>query len=86
MLTIACDMPRLPDGLLERLLRRAPSFCAEAPVLGCWPSALGAQLMGHLETAPDRSVLRWARAIGALPIAAGEPITNVNTREDLLAL
>ncbi len=86
VLTIACDMPRLPEDLLERLLRRAPAFCVEAPVLGHWPAALGAQLMAYLEVAPDHSVARWARSIGALPIAAGEPIVNVNTREDLLAL
>ena len=86
VLTIACDMPRLPEGLLHRLLRRAPAYCVEAPVLGHWPAALGAQLMAYLEMAPDRSVLRWARAIGALPIAAGEPVVNVNTREDLIAL
>lgn len=86
VLTVACDMPRVPADLLERLLRRAPAFCAEAPVLGHWPAALGAQLMAHLEIGADRSVIRWARTIGALPIAAGEPIANVNTREDLLAL
>jgi len=86
VLTIGCDMPRLPDGLLDRLVRRAPSFCEDAPVLGLWPAALGAQLLAHIDGAPDRSVRRWVRAIGALPIAAGGPIPNVNTREDLLAL
>jgi molybdopterin-guanine dinucleotide biosynthesis protein A len=86
VLTIACDMPRLPGGLIEALLRRMPAYCIEAPVLGHWPAALGAQLLGHVERVQDRSVMRWARAIGALPIVAGEPIANVNTRGDLLAL
>lgn len=86
VLTIACDMPRLPDGLVEALLRRAPSCCVEAPVVGAWPAALGAQLMAYVDEAPDRSVRRWARAVGALPIVAGRPIANVNTREDLMAL
>jgi molybdopterin-guanine dinucleotide biosynthesis protein A len=68
------------------MLRRAPAYCIEAPVIGHWPAALGAHLMAHAGLADDRSVLRWARMIGALPITAGEPIANVNTPEDLLAL
>lgn len=86
VLTIACDMPQLPPGLVAALLRRMPAYCVEAPVLGHWPAALGAHLMAHVDGAPDRSVLRWARAVGALPIVAGERIANVNTREDLLTL
>ncbi len=86
VLTIACDMPRLPGGLLAALLRRVPAYCVEAPVLGHWPAALGAQLMAYAGQADERSVVRWARTIGALPIQAGEPVINVNTREDLLAL
>jgi molybdopterin-guanine dinucleotide biosynthesis protein A len=86
VLTIGCDMPRLPASLLHALIRRAPAYCVEAPVLGHWPAALGAQLLGHLTTEPDRSVCRWARTIGAVPIAAGEPIANINTPEDLLVL
>ena len=85
VLTIACDMPRLPDVLAQALLRRAPTYCMDAPVLGHWPAALGAQLMAYAE-GKDRSVIGWARSIGALPIAATEPIANVNTPEDLLAL
>lgn len=86
VLTIGCDMPKVPDATIEALLRRAPAFCADAPVLGHWPAALGAHLLGHLETAPDRSVQRWARSVGALPIASPRPIANVNTRDDLEAL
>lgn len=86
VLTISCDMPRLPDGLIEALLRRAPAYCADAPVLGHWPAALGAQLLGWIETAPDHSVKGWARSIGALPIPSPAPLVNVNTPEDLMAL
>jgi len=86
VLTIACDMPRLPDGLLDRLVRRGPSFCSDAPVLGYWSSALGAHILAHIATGPNRSVRGWARAVGALPIVAGGAIANVNTPEDLMAL
>ena len=83
VLTIGCDMPVLPSGLIEALLRRAPAYCAEAPVLGHWQAALGAHLLGHVETAPDRSVHGWARTVGAMPILSPAPLANVNTREDL---
>lgn len=85
VLTIACDMPRLSFDLIEALLRRAPAYCVDAPVLGHLPAALGAQLIAYAE-GEDRSVVRWARSIGALPIAAAEPIANVNTPEDLATL
>lgn len=85
VLTIGCDMPRVPDELIAALLRRAPSFCTDAPVLGHWPAALGSQLQAWL-TGEDRSVSGWARAIGALPIVARAPLANVNTPEDLMAL
>ncbi|MDB5695439.1 MAG: molybdenum cofactor guanylyltransferase [Sphingomonas bacterium] len=85
VVTIGCDMPRVPIALLTALLRRAPAYCSDAPVLGHWPAALGAQLLGWLER-EDRSVRGWARRIGALPIASPVPLGNVNTQEDLLAL
>ncbi len=86
VLTIGCDMPRLPAMLLDTLLHRAPSYCADAPILGHWPSALGAQLLAHIEASDRRSVRGWASSIGALPIASPAPLDNVNTPADLLAL
>ncbi|MCU6455447.1 molybdenum cofactor guanylyltransferase [Sphingomonas sp. A2-49] len=86
VLTIGCDMPRLPATLLDALLHRAPSYCADAPVLGHWPAALGAQLLAHIDASDRRSVRGWAETIGALPIAAPTPLANVNTPDDLLAL
>ena len=86
VVTIACDMPILPDGLLAALARRAPSYCPDAPVLGHWPAAVGAQLLAHIDAFPDRSVRRWALSIGALPIASGSPVPNVNTPADLATL
>lgn len=86
VVTIGCDMPRLPDGLIEALLRRPPAFCIDAPILGHWPAALAEPLIAHLEAGDDRSVRRWARGIGALPVPSPAPIANVNTPADLLAL
>ncbi|SFP74681.1 molybdenum cofactor guanylyltransferase [Sphingomonas rubra] len=86
VLTIGCDMPEVPGALIEALLRREPSYCADAPVLGLWQAALGAQLLAYLETATDRSVRGWARTVGALPIPAAMPLANVNTPADLRGL
>ncbi|HEU0043602.1 molybdenum cofactor guanylyltransferase [Sphingomonas sp.] len=85
VLTIGCDMPSVSSELLTALLRRAPAFCGDAPVLGHWPAALGAQLLAWVE-GEDRSVRGWARQIGALPIASEVPIGNVNRPADLMAL
>ncbi|MEG3172592.1 molybdenum cofactor guanylyltransferase [Sphingomonas sp. ZB1N12] len=86
VLTIACDMPVLPDGLLSALARRAPAYCPDAPVLGHWNTASLEALLEHIAVSPRRSVRGWAAAIGAVPIAAPAPIPNINTPEDIAAL
>ncbi|RZL59750.1 MAG: amino acid ABC transporter substrate-binding protein [Sphingomonas sp.] len=86
VLTLPCDMPRLPAALLDALLRRAPSVCSDAPVIGHWPAALAPDLLAHLARSERRSVIGWARAIGALPVASPEPLANINTPADLAAL
>ncbi|KQN28498.1 hypothetical protein ASF00_10080 [Sphingomonas sp. Leaf34] len=83
VLTIACDMPRLPDGLLEALARRASAYCPDAPVLGHWETRSLGHLLNHIATVPRRSVRGWAEAVGAIPISAGARIPNVNTPQDL---
>ncbi len=86
VITIACDMPVLPDGLLAALARRAPAYCSDAPVLGHWQAAFAAHLLAHIQRTPRRSVRGWAEAIGALPITAAGPVPNVNTPADMAAL
>lgn len=86
VLTIGCDMPRLPPDLLDALLRRAPSYCVDAPILGHWPAALADRLLAHIAASDRRSVQGWARSIGALPLASPARLANVNTPEDLAAL
>lgn len=83
VMTIACDMPWLPDGLLAALCRRASAYCPDAPVLGHWETGLLGNLLTHIETVPRRSVRGWAEAIGAIPIHAAAAIPNVNTPQDL---
>lgn len=86
VLTVPCDTPSLPEALVAALLRRAPSYCSDAPVIGHWPTELADALVDHIARDARRSVRGWAQQIGALPIAAPERIANVNTPEDLAAL
>jgi molybdopterin-guanine dinucleotide biosynthesis protein A len=86
VLTIGCDMPRVPAGLLTALIRGAPACCAEAPILGCWPAGLAAALDAHIERDPKRSIRGWAEQAGATAIASPTPLANVNTPGDLAAL
>jgi len=86
VLTVACDMPQLPGELVEALLRRAPSFCSDAPVLGHWPVALAEPLIAWLTAGGRRSVRAWALDTGALPVASPVTLANVNTPADLAAL
>lgn len=83
VLTIGCDMTEVPAELLERLTRRAPSYCANAPVLGFWPTTLASVLRERLEAGEERSLRGWACAIGALPVTAAAPLRNINTPADL---
>lgn len=88
VLTIACDMPAIPDALIPALLRRLPSYCVDAPVLGVWPVSALDELVALLQSsAPNSPSVRFfARTIGGIPVEASAPIPNINTRDDLLAL
>ncbi len=86
VLTLSCDTPRLPDGLLADLIRHAPAYCTDSPTLGYWPASLADDLIAFLADADDRSVRGWARRCGARPVAAPAPIANVNTPADLARL
>lgn len=86
VLTIACDTPAVPSEVIGALLRRGPSYVEDAPTLGYWPVGLADPLLAWLDREGDRSIRRWARSVGALPIVADVAIPNVNTPEDLAAL
>lgn len=85
VMTIACDMPRLPDGLIDRIASTPDSYCLDAPVLGHWRIAHRGALIADLEHRADRSVRHWAGRIGAVAIPSPTPIANINTPQDLLA-
>ena len=86
VLTIGCDMPRVPAALIATLTERAPAWCRDAPILGCWPASLAPALDAHLRDDAKRSIRGWAERIGATAIDSPSPLDNINTPADLAAL
>lgn len=83
VLTIGCDMPLVPAGLLTALIDSAPAYCREAPILGCWPSSLAPALDNHVDHDSKRSICGWGERVSAAAIASPEPLANINTPDDL---
>lgn len=84
LLSLPCDTPRLPAGLLAHLAASpSAAFVASCPVIGIWPSAEADRLAYWLDGNGPRSVGAWAQAIGAKPIQLPEPILNINRRADM---
>lgn len=86
VLTIGCDMPAIPASLLDALIVRAPAYCREAPILGCWPASLAPMLDTYVERDAKRSIRGWAEYTNALAIEAPTQLANVNTPADLATL
>lgn len=87
VLTLPCDTPSLPTGLLADLAGRgAASFVAGTPVIGLWPCALADRLSDYLGRGGDLAVRAWAKEIGAEALDGWPPIPNVNRPDDLAVL
>ena len=87
VLTLPCDTPSLPAGLLGDLAARGvASFVASTPVIGLWPCALADRLSDYLDRGGNRAVGAWAEDIGAEALDGWPPIPNVNRPDDLAAL
>lgn len=83
VVSIGCDMPWVPDGLMEALVATRPAWCGDAPVLGCWPATFAGLLRTHLEAGGDRSVRRWGASMGGTAVASPAPLPNLNTAAEL---
>ncbi|TKD51051.1 molybdenum cofactor guanylyltransferase [Sphingomonas baiyangensis] len=87
VLTIACDMPRVPEALVASLTAMpGAAYVRQSPVMGRWPVAAFASLERWLEHGDDRSVVGWAHSIGAATVEADGDLPNVNRPGDLSAL
>lgn len=78
VLSCGVDCPDFP----AELLRRAPCYLAEQPVIGLWPASAAEDIARFIAGTARHSVRDFAAAIGAVPIATG-PLPNINTVADL---
>lgn len=85
VLTCGVDSVGLPDDL-PALLGTAPSYLAEQPVVGLWPTNSLEMLKTILQGNGRHSVRAFATAIGARPETLQDPPANINTPEDLTIL
>ena len=87
VLSIACDMPVVPADVIEDLLKGGEAaFVDQAPVLGFWPSLLADRLALFIDVSDDRSIVSWARSVGARSLRGASGIPNINRPGDLAAL
>jgi molybdopterin-guanine dinucleotide biosynthesis protein A len=87
VLSLPCDTPSLPAGLLGDLAGRGvASFVADTPVIGLWPSALADTLSDYLHRGGNLAVRAWAEEIGAEALDGWPPIPNINRPDDLASL
>ena len=87
VLSLPCDTPSLPVGLLGDLARRSvASFVADTPVIGIWPCALADALSDYLDRGGNLAVRAWAKEIGAEALDGWPSIPNVNRPDDLALL
>ena len=87
VLSIACDMPVVPEGVIAGLVADGgAAYVEQAPVLGFWPTQLFDRLTRYLETSDDRSIVAWARSVAAKPIRGASGLPNINRPGDLDAL
>lgn len=83
LLSLPCDTPQLPEGVLDRLCRSdGAAFALACPVIGIWPSADAERLVTWLENGRPRAMRAWAEAIGARAIES-DAIVNINRVQDM---
>lgn len=86
VLSAGCDTPVLPPALLERLRRSTrPAYVAQLPVIGCWPSALAADLDAFLAQDRKHAIRAWGDVIDAEPID-WPALENINEPADMRRL
>ena len=84
VLSIACDTPVLPQGLLQSLADgRRPQYVEGLPVIGLWPSCVASQLDDWLATSRSRSMRDWAVSLNAEGVFEGVDILNFNYAHEL---
>lgn len=82
VLTSSCDLPTLPDDLLN-MLGAPDALLQRQPTIGLWSADHAERLAHYLASGQSRSVRAWADTIKASTIAWGDGLANINTPDDL---
>lgn len=85
VLTSACDTPRVPLDLLDRLSGE-PSVVVGQPLFGYWPVELSDELDEFLDQSMSKAVRDWVLWTGARRVYLDATIPNINTVDDLATL
>jgi len=84
VLSVPCDTPRLPGDLREQLGEPGDGVVVQGlPVIGLWPTRLGAALDGFIGEQGSRAIGAWAARAGARRVVLRDLPANVNRLEDL---
>ncbi|WP_157217235.1 molybdenum cofactor guanylyltransferase [Flavisphingomonas formosensis] len=84
VLTSGCDLPDLPDDLIQRL-SPASSVLRGQPLVGLWDVRLRPLLIAHLDQSADRSMQGLIEKAGARRVDPPRALANINTPDDLAA-
>ena len=85
VLSVACDMPILPDSVARQLIGEGAAVAKGQHLLGYWPTSLADLLDRHLAESDDRSVRGWLMRIQPRLVQTPE-LPNINRPEDLRRL
>ena len=85
VLTCGVDSVGLP-GDLPGLLRPAPAYLEDQPVVGLWPIAASDIIADILKGSGRRSMRAFAHMLGARSVRSAHRPANVNTPADLAEL
>ncbi|HSI16304.1 MAG TPA: molybdenum cofactor guanylyltransferase [Sphingomonas sp.] len=87
VLSIGCDVPAIPAGLVDALVAAgAPIAVRALPICGLWRASDADRLDRHLATTDHRSVRNWVAACSGQWFDGDIPLANINTPDDLAAL
>lgn len=87
LLSLPCDTPFIPEGLLAELSELTDgAFMETCPVIGIWPTNLGVDLEKYLAADGQKSVRAWATSARIRPLSGFDDIANINYEADLAAI
>lgn len=82
VLSAGCDVPNLPEDLVDALAGEGAGIVQSQPVVGLWPASLAFALDQFLNDG-GRALYGFAERVDARMVRFDPPLLNVNKPEDL---